>query len=375
MYQAIVWISGFLLFYIFMGYYFLLVLLNIWKKGKDVPSSNVLPRITIILVIRNEEKYVVDRIKNLLDQYPSNLIEMIIVLDACTDRTVELVNEIYIPNVQFIQENSRKGKASGVKKALDIANEDIVVFADARQLFVPGTIKKLVRHFCDPHVGAVSGELILTKPMNAPMVGVDIYWELEKLLRKAESKFSSIIGCTGAIYAVRRQYCPNLREDTILDDVVIPLYIAQKGLKVIFESEAKAVESSPRGHKDEFKRKIRTIAGNFQMLFRYPSWLLPWKHQLWWQLISHKYLRLLSPYLLLLIFFSSLQLINHSFYNIIFYSQLCFYFLAFIGLIFPRITNKIISLPSGFLLLNIANIGAIWMYSSGKYSQGWRGSE
>jgi len=131
-----------------------------------------------------------------------------------------------------------------------------------------------------------------------------------------ESDLDSAVGCTGAVYALRRACFQPLPEDTLLDDVVEPMLIAAQGKRVRFDATALAYDPQTLDGALEQRRKVRTLAGNFQMLTRYPAWMLPGGHRLWWQLVLHKYLRLAGPFLLMLTLAASLALLDQPFFKV-----------------------------------------------------------
>ena len=171
--------------------------------------------------------------------------------------------------------DQRRGKAAVLNDLVSLATGEIVVFADARQRFEPRAIRALTANFADPQVGAVSGELVLQKRRGTSPrgEGAGFYWRYEKFIRANESWAGSTVGATGAIYAIRRELFEAIPQDTILDDVLIPVRISRRGYRVLFEAEARAhdlVSATPR---EDFIRKARTIAGTFQLFAREP-WLL-----------------------------------------------------------------------------------------------------
>jgi biofilm PGA synthesis N-glycosyltransferase PgaC len=157
---------------------------------------------------------------------------------------------------------------------MSVAQGDIVVFTDARQKIERGAIRLLMENFADPEVGAVSGELMLGDPANGETDrGVGLYWRIEKRVRELESSAGSVVGATGAIYAVRRELVAKVPADTILDDVFIPMNVAKQGFRVLFDERAKAWDAPDLGSQREFRRKVRTLSGNYQLLQLAP-WLL-----------------------------------------------------------------------------------------------------
>jgi cellulose synthase/poly-beta-1,6-N-acetylglucosamine synthase-like glycosyltransferase len=247
----------------------------------------------------------------------------------------------------------------------------VVVFTDARQRFAPEAIARLAAHFADPAIGAVSGALEIAPAASATGSGVDTYWRYEKSLRSAESRFDSCIGCTGAIYALRRSLFIPIPDDTLLDDVVIPLQAAAQGARVIHDPAALAFDPQTLEPEKEMRRKQRTLAGGFQMLFRHPAWLLPGGHRLWWQIISHKYLRLLAPFLFLAALVANLALATQPFYEICLALQVAFWVIAGLCLLPAARQWKLCKLPAGFVFLNLQVVRGLRYYLTGAGRQGW----
>ncbi|MEK6322225.1 MAG: glycosyltransferase family 2 protein [Acidobacteriota bacterium] len=195
-----------------------------------------------------------------------------------------------------------RGKATALNIGVEIARGEIIIFADARQSFEPDAIKELAANFADPNVGAVSGELLLDGAGGSSVgEGVGLYWKYEKWIRKSESRFSSVIGATGAIYAIRRELWRPLPDSTILDDVYTPMGIALGGRRVVFEEKARAHDKAFESPGREFARKVRTLTGNYQLCQLMPRLLFP-NSALLFQFYSHKLMRLAAPIFLLLIF-------------------------------------------------------------------------
>jgi cellulose synthase/poly-beta-1,6-N-acetylglucosamine synthase-like glycosyltransferase len=365
----IFWLSGALLVYTFAGYGALMTLLGRLKKSKNTPpTTSALPEVCVVLVVHNEEARIVARINNLLDaDYPPEKIRVLVVSDASTDATVARIATLDLPRVTVVVHPARSGKAAGINTALTQCTSEIVVFADARQTFSPDAILRLAAHFADPKIGAVSGELEIATSSSAIGAGIDTYWRYERSLRASESRFDSCIGCTGAIYAIRRSLFTSIPPDTLLDDVVIPLQIATRHARVIHDPQARAFDPQPLEPEAERRRKQRTLAGNFQMLFRHPGWLLPWKNRLWWQLISHKYLRLCAPLFVLTAAGANLILAAQRFYGCCLVLFALFLISAALGSLPKAQRFRVFFLPAGFVFLR----GFIY-YLTHRNEQGWQ---
>lgn len=367
------WFAGAALFFTFVGYrYFIELLSRAWPHPEPKENSKPEPTVTAVLVAHNEEDRVIARIENLLaSDYPPEKLSVILVSDGSTDRTVARAERLESPRLEILALPHRSGKAQGLNAALARATSDVIVFADARQRFATDTIRRLATRLRDPEVGAVSGSLEIDHAQSSVGRAIDSYWRWEKTIRAAESRYDSCIGCTGAVYAIRRRRFSPLASDTILDDVVIPMQIAMQGYRVLHDSEAVAFDPQSLEPARESVRKKRTLAGNFQMLFRHPGWLFPWRNRLWWQLLSHKYLRVLAPFFLATTLLTSALLSPHPFYRLAFIAQCLFYTLALAGLTLPALRAKLFSLPAGFLFLNATTVLALLEYIRGEGLHHW----
>ena len=258
------------------------------------------PTVSIVVVAYNEAASIEARIENLLAlDYPARRLEIVVGSDGSTDDTVERARRYERFGVRVHAFSRRSGKPAVLNLLVPHLSGEIVLFADARQRFEASTLRAIVADFADPAVGAVSGELMLDASEGTAHAGqgAALYWRYEKVIRSSESLADSTVGATGAIYAIRRALFVPIPDDTLLDDVLIPLRIVQQGYRVIFEPSARAFDRTSATASQEFARKARTIAGTFQ-LFARERWLLdPRRNRLWFATLSHKGLRLLLPVL------------------------------------------------------------------------------
>ena len=364
--QIVYWASVALLAYTFLGYQLLIGLLARLTRRQSPLTAQPPERIAVLIVAYNEAARIRARIEN-LRATPLPL-DIIVCSDGSTDGTAE---EARLAGARLLEFPVRRGKAACLSAAIPSLEADIVVLADARQQFAEDTISLLVRHFADPAVGAVSGLLRIGDARTSAGSGVNLYWKMETAVRQAESDFDSCIGCTGAVYAIRRALFRPIPADTILDDVVIPMTIAQSGHRVVYDSHAIAFDPQPLDPRAESRRKARTLAGNFQMLIHYPSWLFPGVNRLAWQLISHKYLRLAGPLLLVCALASSAALRGIPLYRACLGLQLLLYALAAAGLAIPLLRFRLFSLPAGFLFLNLMTLRGFFRFLFGPGGGAW----
>jgi len=327
------WLCAALVAYVYVGYPALLV---VWSKVRTSKTSNQAPRsdnwpsISIIIAARNEAHRLPGRLNNLLSLAYAGACQIIVVSDGSTDDTAEALRP-YAGTVDFAAIDVA-GKAAALNAGVAAARHDLLVFADARQTFAVDALSELARPFGDPRVGAVSGELILEQPeLSGVADGVGLYWRLEKRIRELESDVDSMVGTTGAIYAVRRSLWKPLPAGTILDDVLVPMRCVMQGRRVVFNRRARAFDRVADSA-SEARRKRRTHAGNYQLLAIEPRLLAPWSNRLWLQYVSHKIGRLLVPFALIGLLVSSASLAGSSAaYALAFTAQCGFYLLAALG--------------------------------------------
>ena len=328
------WASLALLAYVYFGYP-VIAALRARVRPKPRMRAPIQPRVSIVVVAHNEAERIGPRIQNLLAlNYPRDRMEIVIASDGSTDETVERAMRYSWLGVVVHDFPVRRGKPATVNAVVPLLSGDIVVFADARQRFEQQALRALVANFADPRVGAASGELVITANEGTAAAGhgASFYWRYEKFIRSAEGRGDSTVGATGAIYAIRRSLFEHIPDDTLLDDVLIPLKIVKAGYRVVFEPDARAHDVASATAKQEFVRKTRTIAGTFQLVAR-ERWLLnPLRNRLWFETISHKVLRLALPALHAALLLSTLALADAGFFGLMLAAQLAFYGCALAGL-------------------------------------------
>lgn len=305
--KLLFWLCFFGIGYTLIGYpLWLWMLAKIRSKPvlKHCPSCpQDLPCVSVIVVVRNEAGRIERRLANLLEQtYPPSHMQVIVVDDGSTDDTALRVQSWMDshsgdPPFLLIRHTSSRGKAFGIDSAVERATGEILVFCDARQRFAKDTLLHLVLNFADPYVGCASGELVFETTEGSDIqVEMGSYWNFEKWVRRLESQTGSVVGATGAVYAVRKSLFSPIPVRTILDDVLIPMKAALQGYRIVFDSEARAYDVVSKDMQQEGRRKIRTLAGNWQMLVLEPNLAHPLKNPIWARFLSHKICRLLVPY-------------------------------------------------------------------------------
>ncbi len=366
--EIVFWVSLGVVFYVYLGYGMLLYIWAIFLH-KPVRKAGFTPLVNVVIVARDEEANIREKIVNILEQdYPKGLLTLFVVSDGSSDRTPAIVKEFKGGNVELIELKERAGKAEALNRAIASCDADFVVLADSRQRFERNALRELMSNFADGDVGAASGELLFKDDRRTTVgEGLGFYWSYEKFLRRMESRIDSTCGTTGAIYAIRKRLFRPMPADTLLDDVVIPMEIVMQGSRSIFEPGARAFDEVADTPAKEARRKIRTIAGNFQMFFRHNAWLDPFKNRIWLQTFSHKFLRLAAPIFLAALLVSSLLLIKESaFCRLVFHLQVIFYALGVIGIFLQRygLRSALCAIPLAFVMLNYFTVRAFFEFLS-----------
>jgi cellulose synthase/poly-beta-1,6-N-acetylglucosamine synthase-like glycosyltransferase len=361
--RAIFWGAAGVVFYAYLGY---AVWLWIWSllSPKPVLRGTNEPSVSIVMVVRNEEGTLPRKLKNLaaLD-YPTDRVELVVVSDGSSDKTAEILSGAAKDrSFHILISPEPKGKACRLNEALEVARGEIAVFVDARQEIEPDALRRLLENFADPSVGCVSGELMLGDAASGEAEKrMGIYWRIEKKVRALESASGSVVGVTGALYAARRSLLVPIPPETILDDVLLPLQIARQGARVVFEGRARAWDDPDLGAEREFRRKVRTLTGNYQLLQIAP-WVLSSGNPLLFRFISHKLLRLAVPFALAALLVASAA-IPKPFYRAAFASQLVFYALSLFALSTQRF-GPLTRVANAALTLIVLNTAAVVAFAN-----------
>ena len=370
-FEGLLWITLALILYTYGGYP---LLLFVWSRlaPRPVSSSPLIPKVSMVIAAWNERECIAVKIQNCLQQrYPPGSLEIIVVSDGSTDGTDEVVRHIESERVRLIVLTDRRGKAVALNEGVAAAKGEVILFADVRQRFAHDVVPRLVSYFADHAVGAVTGELVLEGGQGMSVKeGLGLYWKIEKSIRSMEAAIDSVVGVTGAIYAIRKELFIPLKPGTILDDLVVPMTIVMQGFRVVCDRQALAFDQLSDDHRHEFWRKVRTLAGNYQALSMNYVWMNPCRNRLFIQLLSHKVLRLAAPFVLLLLLLLSWVLVESGpLYKLLFIAQICGYVLAFLGwgLVSLGVKERITGVAYSFCLLNFAALlGAFWFVAGGQ---------
>lgn len=291
------------------------------------------PKISLLIAAYNEETHIAAKIQNSLAfDYPPEKLEVLIGSDCSTDRTVEFIKTNPDPRIRLTEMQKRSGKTGVLNELVKKAQGDILFFTDANTFIDKTAARKIVRHFGDPDVGAVCGRNDMIPPAGAPEVrGENYYRRFETFLKTLESNLGGMTGAFGAFYAIRRDLFHPFLCDGSNDDIVILLHALKQGKRVIFEPAARSFEETGASLGEEFRRRIRTGAANFQTLAVTGHMIQARYGATAYTFFSHKVLRWVCPFLLLFVLAGSLLLQGILFYKIVLWVQIIGYSLGFLA--------------------------------------------
>ncbi len=260
----------------FISYTYAAYPLGIWALSRTKPNEcapplrdDACPEVTVVISAHNEAARVRRRIENLRSlDYPQDKLHLLFVSDGSSDRTAESLRQF--PGVQVIEHAERGGKAHALNSAMAQVKTPVVLFCDMRQTAERHSLRLLVSSLMQPGVGAVSGELTHVDPGTQVAANIGLYWRYEKWIRKSESRWRSVVGATGAFYAIKTPCFVPLAPGTLLDDFEIPMQIARQGQRVLLDGRSLVFDELQNDMSGERKRKLRTLGGNFQSFARHP---------------------------------------------------------------------------------------------------------
>ena len=292
--------------YAYIGYPLLLFILSLVRRRTREPDARFTSALSIIVPAHNEAAVIGAKLGNLLGQdYPAERLEIIVASDGSDDETEGIVTRVsqHDPRVKLLG-LPRRGKAHALNTAVDSAGGEVLVFSDANAMLEPGALRYLARHFADPGVGGVAGGLRYVRGNDTGGAGLGemLYWRYDQWLKQMETKVGNAISADGALYAIRRDLYVPIADPSATDDFAISSRVVVQGYRLIYEPHAMVSESTAGSSGREFLRKVRIVNRGLRSLFGLGGFLFPWRGGFYAvQLISHKLLRRLVPFVLLLL--------------------------------------------------------------------------
>ncbi len=381
------WVLLFIVFYAYLGYGILLFLLVRVKrlyagKRSAIFDTTYEPDVTLFIAAYNEKDFVDAKIKNSRElDYPAEKLHIVWVTDGSNDGTPDELKKYEGVTVHHLPE--RNGKIGAMNRGMKFVTTPVVVFCDANTMLGNESIRRIVNLFSNPKVGCVSGEKrIFSKDKDAAAgAGEGLYWKYESTLKKWDAELYSVVGAAGELFAIRTELFQEVERDTLLDDFIISLRVAQKGYTIQYDPDAYAIESASANVKEELKRKVRISAGGIQSVVRLRSLLNIFKFgTLSFQYISHRVLRwTLAPLSLLLMIPTGLSLaldkgiFTLQFYPVLFWLQVLFYLAALLGWYLENrsIKVKVLFVPYYFFIMNLSVFLGFFRYLKKAQSVNW----
>jgi len=376
--EVLFWFSFGMLCYIFVGYPVVLLALCAVVPAKKVKKEPIRPRVSLIISCYNEAQIIEEKINNSLAlDYPKDILQIVVVSDASSDSTDDIVTRYAEDGVILLRQEERLGKTTGLNSAVEMVDSDVIVFSDANAMYQEDAISKLVENFADETVGYVVGYAKYTDgSISSSAKNETAYWNYEGFVKKWESRLHSVVGGDGAIYAIRRGlYTPLLATD--INDFVNPLQIICKGYRGIYEPGAVCFEETAGSFLKEINRKKRIVNRSFAGLLRVRAVMNPFVTGLFsWQVISHKLLRWFTP--LFLFAWIGSCIVLGAFGSAVVYqvASLClslFLIFASVGSLFSESKQipLIVSLPYYFMAMNSASFSGVVETMRGRVAVTW----
>ncbi len=371
-----------LLLYTYIGYPLLLRLVRPLFKKEHKTDEQFEPTVTLLIAAYNEEAVIADKLENSLDlDYPEKKLRVLLVSDGSTDGTEAVAKQFVSRGIDLLSLSPNRGKMTALNDAFEQISSDIVIMSDANVMYQPSVVRKLVRHFVDPTVGAVSGKVLLQNDDVSYSTAENHYYNIEHSIQFIEGETGSLIGSDGAMYALRRELYPWPDPDTILDDFAISMSVVRQGKRLIHDSEAVGLEKNEEEIAFEFSRKVRIVAGGIQFLLRgkvLPPITQPFT---WFKFISHKILRWFSGSLFLLL--TLLTLLNYCLFpsqswlfKVLTVGLILFWSFGFAGWLFAGLRKYTLFIIINYLMLmHVASILGVYKGLTGGQKVTWKRSE
>lgn len=378
-----------LLAYVYVGYPVLIITLASFFR-QPVRKQTITPAVTIVIPTFNEELVIKEKIENTLQlDYPRHLLQILVCDDASEDRTAEIVRAFAPQGVELSQGPSRSGKVGGLNRALQLATGEIFVIADADILPDREALRLLIDNFADESVGCVLPQTKMAPSGEETGESSGLYWRYEARIRQSESDIHSTVAATGHFMALRRSLVPPIPMQVILDDFYLAMMTIRQGYRVISEPGAVVWERPTRSMVDEINRRSRLTTGRFQVISMSREYLPHLPLLLQFEVISHKFLRLAIPHLMIgallsnVLFFlislaSGAATAPAFIMGAALFLQALFYGMAVAGkVLFAKLSQrskgiKILMLPYYLCATNFAGIAGLANYVAGKRTVLWQ---
>ncbi|MDO8998945.1 MAG: glycosyltransferase [Bacteroidota bacterium] len=356
-----------------------MILFTVKDKKEDVLYSidDNLPTVGLLIAAYNEEKIIKEKLLSVFKtNYPLSKIKVYVGSDASTDKTDDIISKLCLqyPNLNLIKFGGRSGKANIINALAENVNEDIFILTDANVIFKEDTIFNLVRHFKDEKFAQVCANIIKVSGSDLGIAKQEkSYIVFENKIKFAEyQRWNIVMGAEGGCYAIRKEFYRPVPTNFFMDDFFMTMNVIEQGKSIVFDKNAICYEDVPTQADEEFKRKVRISIGNFQNLFRYKKLLFPFWNKIAFAFWSHKVLRWLTPFFLLICLCCSIILLFSSqLFLVLFCVQFFLMLMPIINLVLP-FKLSIFKFISHFYLMNLALLKGFLIFVKGVETSIWQ---
>jgi cellulose synthase/poly-beta-1,6-N-acetylglucosamine synthase-like glycosyltransferase len=379
MMKLIFWFSVLTLSYIYIFYGISIWLFNkFFRKKVNFDLENYdWPEVAFLIAAYNEEDVIREKLLNTLAlNYPAEKLFIHVISDGSNDQTNTIIREFKEVKLHWLPE--RKGKIAAINRVLPLVSQPISIFSDANVMVNPEAVREMVKHYCIPVVGGVSGEKRVETLNGENASSTEgLYWKYESFLKKEDARLSTLVGAAGELFSIRTKLFVPVTKDTLLDDFMISMNIIEQGYKIAYEPKAYASESPSLNMAEEYKRKVRIGAGGLQSVLRLGHFLNPFLYGIvTFQYFVHRFSRwIIAPLLIPFVFISNAYLSQESeFYLLMFFAQLLFHLTALLGWFFERQNTryKLLYIPFYFNFMHYCIVVGWVKYISGKQKVTWQ---
>jgi cellulose synthase/poly-beta-1,6-N-acetylglucosamine synthase-like glycosyltransferase len=367
---ALAWIT-----YATFGYLLVLLLVSRFVR-RPVRQADITPSVSLLIAARDEQDVIGGKVENSLAlDYPPDHLEIVVMSDGSTDRTDEIVRGYSAQGVILHAVGGGLGKPHAMNVTVPLLTGEVIIVSDANSMYASDALRKLVRNFADPEVGAVTGEERRVAGAGGAGMGESLYCRLDNLIKRLEGRVGSMVMVNGGFVAIRRELYPKLDPHLNFDLVWAPLLRLQ-GFRTAYEPEAVSIETYPLDTRDDFRRRVRTVLQAVYSYLSVPEALNPLRTG-WYaiRLISHRFMRwFVFPCLVAALAANAVLAAIHPVYRALLIGQLICYATAAAGLVLDLLGRRLhpLFLPYYFLYIHLAAFVGAVQAAMGRRMAGWK---
>jgi len=393
--QTLFWLSLFLILYTYIIFPAILQILARRKKDPQADneprSSDEYPFFSILISAYNEEEVIETKIRSVMDSdYPPDRYEILAGSDHSSDRTNEILLKLEKehPMISAWIFKERTGKPGVINQLSEKASGEILVITDANVMLDRASLKKLSGSFQNSEIGLVDTRMVNTTLKKDGISHQEkFYIGREVRIKHQESLlWGSMMGPFGGCYAVRKKNYTPVPDHFLVDDFYVNMSVLKQGFKCVSNIKASVYEDVSNDHKEEFRRKKRISAGNFQNLNKFAPLLFSRQPGVAFCFLSHKVIRWIVPLLVMVSLGISLYLgytaqlqtghlpLYNNLYMLFALAQILVISIPLIDFILRKIGIHVLPLRfvSHFVLMNLALLAGFFRFLGGIKSNVWQ---